>query len=203
MRFGILVFRLMMAGRFWFCFVLYFSSFLSSGFSFTVISTRLVQNMTFEHKVTVNLCSSLIWGSCRFRHRVDSVLGYEGIFPLLPPWAYSSGHSSWELVGYPFFFFSILSQLRGPHSNPWFQPETRLVFVWLCPLVHCNILAPTTPTGLWFWSYHQLVLLLVSWDVYPIFSLFMYFETFSLIFICLEHNGYVKAWTLHFLLVNV
>ena len=105
MRFGILVFRLMMAGRFWFCFVLYFSSFLSGGFSFTVISTRLVQNMTFEHKVTVNLCSSLIWGSCRFRHRVDSVLGYEGIFPLLPPWAYSSGHSSWELVGYPFFFF--------------------------------------------------------------------------------------------------
>ena len=59
-----------------------------------VMSTRSVQNMTFELKVTVNLCASLIWGSYRFRHRVDSVLGYEGIFPLLPPWAYSFGHSS-------------------------------------------------------------------------------------------------------------
>lgn len=96
----------------------FLSSFLSGGF-IILWSYPQDQSRTGLLMATVNLCSSLIWGSCRLSHRVDSLLGCEAVIPLLPPQAYSFVHSSLELVSCPFFqppFTSKMASLQSPVS---------------------------------------------------------------------------------------
>lgn len=96
MCFGILVYRLIMAGSFCFSFMLCISlpSFLSGGFSFVVASIRRVQDWSCDGSHEFVLFTDL--GSCMYGLMgwLDPILGCEAVFALLLPQACSFGHSS-------------------------------------------------------------------------------------------------------------
>lgn len=99
----------------------------------------------------VNLCSSLIWGSCRLsrglRGQLDPVLGCEAVFALLLPQAHHFGHSSQKLVSCHSFWPLFTYQEASLQSLASARESGSVLYSM------CNILASTIPLALgpWLW----------------------------------------------------